>query len=104
MLQVCNIHHLYLWQLNTLVTLRQRYIPIFPRLRIIVGLHARRCGTKKRFSAQHNSCASCMIPWHRILLFIRGFMFLVYDDKTQALERQEYSTAGTKDNIIRIIR
>ena len=44
-----------------------------------------------------------MIAGHGILLLIGSLVFLVDDDQSETLERQENSTAGTEDDIVGIL-
>ena len=44
-----------------------------------------------------------MIAGHGILLLIGSLVFLVDDDQSEVLEREEYGTAGTEDHVVGIL-
>ena len=41
-----------------------------------------------------------MIAWGWVLLFETGFVFFVNNDKTEVLERQEYGTSCSEDDVV----
>ena len=85
MLQVSNIHHLYLWQFDILITRIQFHQPVFARLGIMIALQRWRCRTKHRICpehlCQHNRHTTSMIARSWILLFIGCLMLFVHNNQ-----------------------
>ena len=109
MAQVFHIHHLYLWQLDVLISCFQFYQSVFPLLRIIIALHGRGSCSQQNLGvsihiSQHDGCTAGMIAWSWILLLEGCLVLFIYDDKSQPLERQEDGTSRSQYHVIRLVR
>ena len=105
MAEVFHIHHLYLRQLDILVSGLQFYQSILTLLGIVIAFHRRRSRSQKHLClrihvGKHDGCTAGMIAWSRILLFERGLVLFIDDDKSQFLERQKDCTSCSQDHII----
>ena len=93
-LHVFHVHHPDLGQEYVLVSFFECYQTVFAHRGVVITLHRGGGGAEQHLGSAHlrhdDGCAAGMVSRCGILLFERGFVLLVDDDQSQALERQEH--------------
>ena len=89
-LQVAGVNHLYLRQLDALVSLLKRDQGVLAGLGVMPRLCAGGGSAQEHFGAvhpgQHDGRRASMVAGGRVLLLIAGLVLLVDDDQAEALE------------------
>ena len=106
MLEILDVDNLYLRQFDALIALEEFHKAVLACGSVMVGLNGRCRRAQQDFCAhhlsKHDGSTTGMVARGRILLLIGGLMLLVDNHQTKILERQEYGTAGSEDDVVRM--